>query len=170
MLCLLPATTYAISVRDIMELARAGLSDEILLALIDVDQTIFTLSPEQIVQLKKAGVSDRVIVAMLQQGRKSPAVADPPETRDPLPTTMDPAQYMAPAPQPPPAPTTTVVVVPTLYPYPIYVPTLDVNRRVHCTPGRIVGRTEKLSTPVPGRWVANGRTGGLVFLSDPVCW
>lgn len=189
LLCFGAARVEAVSVRDIIELARAGLSDDVLLALIETDKTVFTLSTEQLIDLKQAGVSDRVVIAMLEQGRKPPKIVEPspvtetmtfrePEPR-PAPVTerrtwsdydydrRRPSNPYTPAPA---SQSTTVVVVPTpvYYPYPIYVPQRSI-RPVHCEPGRIIGRTEKLTTPVPGRWVANGRTGSPVFMSDPVC-
>lgn len=195
LLCVGSARLEAVSVRDIIELSRAGLSDEILLALIETDKTIFTLSNEQLIDLKKNGVGDRVIIAMLEQGRKppkvespappaapietvnpdpqpEPALRPPPERRRPSrpldPYTSSYNPYVSPVAPYSPPPSTTVVVVPTpvYYPYPIAVP--QRTRPQHCEPGRIIGRTEK-ATAVPGRWVQNGRTGGLVFMSDPVC-
>ncbi len=64
------APAYAISVRDIIELHRAKVSDDILVALLDADPTLFSLDAAQILELKKAGVSDRVVVAMLHSGRQ----------------------------------------------------------------------------------------------------
>lgn len=65
----------AVTVRDVIELSRAGLSDEVLIALIEVDNSIFTLDAPQILELRAAGVSERVIVAMIRSGR--PPVARP---------------------------------------------------------------------------------------------
>lgn len=159
------APVYAVSIRDIVQLSRAGLSDEIIIALIETDKTVFTLSTEQIVDLKRAGVSDRVIVTMLQQGRRPEPPAPPIPEPDYIPPAYDPPPTYA-----PPAPSTTVVVMPApvFYPYPVFIPQRPL-RHVKCTPGRIIGRTEKITTPIPGRWVANGRTGGMVYMSDPVC-
>lgn len=174
MVVMASATASAVSVRDIIALSRAGLSDEILVALIETDKTVFTLSTEQIVELKRAGVSDRVVIAMIQQGRKreQPLEASDPRTSsfdDPRMSDYQPAPVVQPAP-----PSTTVVVVPQvmpiLYPYPVFIgDQRRVGRAVNCTPGRIIGRTEKLPNAVPGQWIANGRTGGFVFMSDPVC-
>jgi hypothetical protein len=157
------APVMAVSVRDIIELSRAGLGDEVLVALIEADQSVFTLSNAQLIELKQAGVSERVILAMVRQGRGPlPSPPPPAPTDDPAPVA---------APPPPTSTSTTVVVVPTpfYYPFPVFVPQRAVHRPVHCQPGRIIGRTERLTTPVSGRWVAQGRTGGMIFMSDPIC-
>jgi hypothetical protein len=64
-LCL-PATARAVTVRDIIELSKAGLGDEVLVAVIEADRTIFTLDKQQILDLKRAGVSQAVILKMLR--------------------------------------------------------------------------------------------------------
>ena len=59
----------AITLTEIMELSRAGLSDDVLLALIEVDQRVFAIDPATLKTLKDAGVSPRVIVAIVKSGR-----------------------------------------------------------------------------------------------------
>ena len=59
----------AITLREIVELTRAGLSDDVLLALIEVDQRVFEIDPDTLKGLKDAGVSTRVIVAIVKSGR-----------------------------------------------------------------------------------------------------
>jgi hypothetical protein len=66
---LLPATASAVSVEEIVALAKAGVTDTVILALIDRDKTIFSLEPDQLVSLKAQGLSEPVIVAMLKSGR-----------------------------------------------------------------------------------------------------
>ena len=56
-LALAPARADAITLREIMELTRAGLSDDVLLALIEVDQRVFPIDPATLKMLKDAGVS-----------------------------------------------------------------------------------------------------------------
>ena len=63
----------AVSVRDLVELTRAGLSDQVLLALIEVDRTVFTIDAPTLKMLKDAGVSEAVIIAMIRSGRQEPA-------------------------------------------------------------------------------------------------
>lgn len=79
----------AVTIHDLVELTRAGLGDEILVALIEADGTIFSLDAREILRLHEAGVSERVVLAMLRSGRdrreaeRAPAAAapeDPPFT------------------------------------------------------------------------------------------
>ena len=69
----------AITVREIVELSKSGLSDEVLLALIEIERRVFPIDPETLKTLKDAGVSERVIVAMIRSGRSNvPAVGPRP--------------------------------------------------------------------------------------------
>jgi hypothetical protein len=94
LLSLLPLRADALTVRDILELTRAGLGEEILLALIDVDRSVFPIDTATLKRLKEAGVSERVIVAMIRSAR----------TPDPLPEQV---AVVA----PPPAPEPQVIVI-----------------------------------------------------------
>lgn len=67
---LVPAAASAVTVNQVVDLSKAGVSDAVILALIDRDRTVFTIDPEQIVALHRDGLSDRVIVAMLKSGRQ----------------------------------------------------------------------------------------------------
>ncbi len=116
LLPLAPARAEAVTVRDIIELTRAGLGDDVLLALIDVHRTVFAMDTQTITRLKKAGVSERVIEAMIRTGR-APA---PPEPLNARPTMVEP---------PPPEPPVVVIdhqetvrEVPVPYAVPVYVP------------------------------------------------
>jgi hypothetical protein len=62
----------AVTIREIIELSQAGLGEEVLLALIEVDQRVFSIDPATLRELKAAGVSERVIVAMVRSGRTRP--------------------------------------------------------------------------------------------------
>jgi hypothetical protein len=64
-----PAHASPLTVEQIVGLARAGVTDAIILALIDRDRTIFAIEPDQIVALQRDGVSEPVILAMLKSGR-----------------------------------------------------------------------------------------------------
>ncbi len=71
-----PRPAEAITVRDVVELTRAGLGEDTLLALIDVDPSVFPIDAATMTSLKTAGVSERVIVAMIRSGRgAAPAAA-----------------------------------------------------------------------------------------------
>lgn len=64
-----PRPASALTVHDVIELARAGLGEDTLLALIEVDPSVFPLDVATMTSLKTAGVSERVIVAMVRSGR-----------------------------------------------------------------------------------------------------
>jgi hypothetical protein len=51
-------------------LSNAGISEPIILAMIERDKTVFTIDPDQLVALKRDGVSETVILAMLKSGRE----------------------------------------------------------------------------------------------------
>lgn len=74
LLCLLarPAPAWAgdLTTRDIVELHHAGLGEEVLLALIDVDGGPFDLSPTALLDLKAEGLPERVIAALVRAGRR----------------------------------------------------------------------------------------------------
>ncbi len=72
------AGARAVSLRDVVELSRSGLSDDVIVALIEVDGTIFSLDAQQLLELKSEGVSDRVLLAMLENGRSIPEPVAPP--------------------------------------------------------------------------------------------
>jgi len=114
---LLPGNAEAVTIRDLIELSKAGLGDEVLLALIEVERPIFTVDPATLKKLKDAGVSDKVIVALIRSGR--------PQVPEPVPAPA-PQTQSQPQPQEP-----TVVVIdhrdapaPVAYPVavPVYVP------------------------------------------------
>jgi hypothetical protein len=116
LLCL-PATAHAVTVRDIIELTKAGLSDEIITALIDADRTMFTLDAGQIVQLKRAGVTPVVLLKMVRSRREfEPPPADAPDLTQPV-TQPDPPQVVVIGAQPSPPPPPEVII-----PYYVTVP------------------------------------------------
>jgi hypothetical protein len=67
------APALAVSTHDIVALAKAGLSDDVLIALVEADQTVFALDAPQILELRREGLSERVILAMIRSGRRGPA-------------------------------------------------------------------------------------------------
>jgi len=72
---LAPGTAKALTVRDIVELSKAGLGDEVLLALIEVDRSVFPVDTPTLKLLKASGVSEPVILAMIRSAR-TPVVED----------------------------------------------------------------------------------------------
>ena len=118
-LALAAGRAEAVTLRDVIELSKAGLSDQVLLALIEVDRGVFAIDTPTLKELKQAGVSEAVIVAMIRSGRTPRAQELQPE---PLPVTT----Y---EPQPRPEPEVIVidhhdapVQVPVAVPYPVAVP------------------------------------------------
>ena len=120
LLCL-PVTADAVTVRDIIELTKAGLSDDIITALIDADRTMFTLDADQIVELKRAGVTPVVLLKMVRSRREFEPSVETPVAYEPPPVAQDepPPQIVVigaqPEPPPPPA-----VMVPYYVPVPIW--------------------------------------------------
>ena len=62
LLAMSSARAEALTIRDVVELTRAGLGDDVLLALIEVDPSVFPIDTETLKYLKESGVSQRVIV------------------------------------------------------------------------------------------------------------
>ena len=103
----------AVTIRDLIELSKAGLGDDVLIALIEVDKRVFAVDTETLKSLKAGGVSDNVIVALIRSGRstkpEAPAPAAAPEPRQPEVIVVD---HHDPAPAP----------APVAYPVPVAVP------------------------------------------------
>lgn len=89
----LAGSAEALTIRDVIELTRAGLGDDVLLALIEVDGSVFATDAATVKQLKAAGVSERVIVAMVRSGRDGRFDPPPPVANQAV-------EPEAPAPQP----------------------------------------------------------------------
>ncbi len=102
-----PSRAEAITLREIVELTRAGLSEDVLLALIEVDQRVFSIDPDTLKSLKDAGVSPAVIVAIVKSGRMPQPQPDPVVDVQP--------------PDPPP-PQVVVVERPVVHEVPVAVP------------------------------------------------
>lgn len=117
-LALAAGRAEAVTIRDVIELTKAGLSDQVLLALIEVDRSVFAIDTATLKQLKQAGVSDVVIVALIRSGR--PPQVEPQPVAEPGPT------Y-----EPPARPEPEIIVIdhhdapaqaPVMAPYPVAVP------------------------------------------------
>ncbi len=72
MILVTAASAQAVTLRDIVDLTKAGLGEEVLLALIEVDGGVFQVDAETLAGLKAAGVSEKVIVALVRSGRVRP--------------------------------------------------------------------------------------------------
>jgi hypothetical protein len=75
---LLPVAARAVTLDDIIALSKAGVTADILVAVINADQTIFNLNTDEIVLLTKAGVPNAVIVKMLGTAREFVEEVPPP--------------------------------------------------------------------------------------------
>ena len=84
------ARADALTIRDVVELTRAGLGEEVLLALIEVDPSVFPIDTATLKYLKDAGVSQRVIVAMVRSARTPPPVTPEPFIADVVPPAPEP--------------------------------------------------------------------------------
>ena len=69
------ASAGAATIQDLVKLKAAGLSDDILIALIESDGSVFQLKADDVISLRKQGLSERVIMAMLVTATKRPAIA-----------------------------------------------------------------------------------------------
>lgn len=87
-LSLVPARAEALTLRDIVELHKAGLSDDVLVALVEVHKGVFTLDTETMKSLKADGLSDRLLIAIINSGRAA--------LPEPVPVAVEPAQEPAP--------------------------------------------------------------------------
>jgi hypothetical protein len=111
----------ALTVRDVIELSKAGLGDSVLLALIEVDGSVFSTDTATLKKLKDGGVSEAVIVALIRSGRTQPAAdpgpvveSDPPPApREPQVVVIDHRDAQ------PSAPVVYPVAVPVYVPYPV---------------------------------------------------
>ena len=72
LLALPPTAASAVTVPEIVALAKAGVSEEVLVAMIDRDKAIFALDAGQVIALKHDGVSEKIVIAMLKSGREEP--------------------------------------------------------------------------------------------------
>jgi hypothetical protein len=67
----------ALTLREVIELSRSGLGDDVLIALIEVEKSVFAIDHETIKKLKAEGLSERVMIAMIKSGRTSAPPSSP---------------------------------------------------------------------------------------------
>src|SRR5206468_2943104 len=60
----------AITVDQVLAMKKAGVTDTVILALIDRDRTVLAIEPEQVASLQREGLSEKIILAMLKSGRQ----------------------------------------------------------------------------------------------------
>jgi hypothetical protein len=145
-LALSPVRADALTVRDILELSRAGLGDEILLALIDVDPSVFPIDAATLKSLKEAGVGERVIVAMVRSLRTPPPVpAEPAIASEAEPRQQEPQVIVIDHHDPPQIREVPVAV-------PVYIPVLRDPRHPWNEDAAAAEKREKPAEPVYWGW------------------
>jgi hypothetical protein len=113
----------AVTVEELFSLKSNGLSDEILVALIESDGSVFQLLAEDVVVLARRGLSEKVLLAMIATSRRVPQrQSDPVVTATPTQqTVIQPVQFINASP--------VDVYAPVAVPVSVFVP---VNtQRVH---------------------------------------
>ena len=60
-------TLKRMSQQDVINLSKAGVSDSLIVGMMDATDTWFQLKPQNVIDLKNAGVSENVISAMMEQ-------------------------------------------------------------------------------------------------------
>ena len=73
-----PAAAGDLTLRDVIELQRSGLGDELLVAVIDADGGPFQLSMADILDLRAYGMSERVISALVRTGTRRAGSSEAP--------------------------------------------------------------------------------------------
>lgn len=64
----MPALATAVTLDQVVQMSKAGVSDAVILEMIAREQTLVTIAPDQILALRRQGISDAVIVALLKSG------------------------------------------------------------------------------------------------------
>lgn len=64
-----PTPASAVTLAEVVALSKSGVSEPVILALIERDQTLFSMSPDQLVKLQREGLSDTILLALLKSGR-----------------------------------------------------------------------------------------------------
>jgi hypothetical protein len=72
---------------SVIKMAKAGLTDDVILATINSNTGAYDTSPDGLIALKQAGVSDKVIAAIVAKGAGPILVAPPPPPPPPPPAT-----------------------------------------------------------------------------------
>lgn len=84
-LCPLLHAQQTLTNDSVIKLAKAGLSDDLIISTINASPSTFSTSADSLIDLKKAGVSDKVIAAIVQKNAEpAPATAQPPAPSAPL--------------------------------------------------------------------------------------
>jgi hypothetical protein len=76
---------------SIAKLAKAGLSDDVIITTVNASPGAYDISPNGLIALKSAGVSDKVIAAMVQRASSTAPAAASPEASAPAATGTQPS-------------------------------------------------------------------------------
>jgi hypothetical protein len=128
-----PRPASALTVEQVVVLSHSGVSDTVILALIERDNTLFTINSEQLVRLQREGVSEAVLLAMLKSGRaESSEVPAPSASLPPPPEVV----IVGHGPERPNTLDEDIRLFPQLLPVPSPLPYV-VSHRGHRTPRRV---------------------------------
>jgi hypothetical protein len=100
----------AVTADDLVNLSAHGLSEEVLVALIETDGSRFSLAPEDVLSLKTRGLNDAVILAMI---RTTPPADSSPTFQAPV--ASDSPTVIERVVEAPPVVTTVFVPVPVVF-------------------------------------------------------
>jgi hypothetical protein len=156
---LIPVRAEAVTLRDIIELTKAGLGENVLLALIEVDGGVFNIDTETLTQLKSAGVSEQVIVALVRSGRTRPVEPPAPEQSAATEVPDPQLQFMQ-----PPQPEIREVVIQVPVAYPVFVPIGRSHRRSVIDDRAVIIQQPTLAQPFPS---TQFRVGGPKLTDTP---
>jgi hypothetical protein len=134
----------AVTVEELFSLKANGLSDDILVALIESDGSVFHLLPDDVVMLFRRGLSEKVILAMIATARRVPLPPQQETTITPTPmqqTMIHPFQLVNSSPM--------NVYVPVDVPVTVYTPITTLS------PHRL-DRFDRLDRVTPVYWGFGG--------------
>jgi hypothetical protein len=150
----------AVTVKDIIDLSRAGLGEVVLLALIEVDGGVFTIDTDTLTRLKAAGVTDKVIEAMVRSGRSRP---EPPPAAAPEQQPQPQVIVIEHEPAPP-------VVQQVVVPVPVYVPVVTRTRTRGHVVRQVVEPPRGFGASVPGFTPITSQPVVAPKAPEPVYW
>ena len=171
------ASASAATIQDLIKLKAAGLSDDILIALIESDGSVFQLKADDVISLRKQGLSEKVIMAMLATTFKRPvssAPAPPPvPTPAHAPVTVNIGDAPPQAPQAYGEPEQERIATQVNVPLPTPPVVINVTQRVE---QRVEPQSDRTSLPMYSTYPYYSYIGAPVFVSPiapvapPVYW
>jgi hypothetical protein len=87
-----PSRADAVTLDEVVALSKSGVSEQVILALIERDQTLYTMTPAQLMKLQREGLSDTILLALLKSGHPNEA----PVPASPAPSTLPAAEPLSP--------------------------------------------------------------------------